>query len=94
MQVSVACSAAAGSADEVAVRLAKGASVREAIVASGLLERFPVLDISSCTVGIWGRASSLDAALREGDRVELYRPLQMDPMEARRLRASRAPKRR
>jgi hypothetical protein len=40
-------------------------------------------------IGVWGRKQPLDAALRDRDRVELYRPLQVDPKEARRLRYKR-----
>ena len=39
-------------------------------------------------VGIWGRRCSLDQLVAEGDRVEIYRPLTIDPMEARRTRAT------
>jgi len=47
------------------------------------------IDISIQAVGIWGRTVALDAPLAEGDRVEIYRPLRMDPKEARRRRAQR-----
>jgi len=55
--------------------------------ASGVLDRWPGLASGEPSVGIWGRAASPDAGLRDGDRVELYRPLAADPQEARRLRA-------
>lgn len=91
MQVSVACSEQAGTAFEVSVELACGATVLDAIRGSGVLGRFATIDVSRCEVGIWGRATTLDARLVAGDRVELYRPLVMDPMQARRLRAARRP---
>jgi putative ubiquitin-RnfH superfamily antitoxin RatB of RatAB toxin-antitoxin module len=72
---------------EAPASVVAGATVLEAIRASGLLEQFPELDVSSLTVGIWGRPCLLDAGLNAGDRVEIYRPLAMDPKEARRLRA-------
>ena len=41
---------------------------------------------TACACGVWGRVQPLDHVLRDGDRVELYRPLTVDPKEARRLR--------
>lgn len=61
-----------------------GASVRDAIEVSGIASRFPGIDLDTLKVGIWGRAVDRDAALRPGDRVEIYRPLEIDPKEARR----------
>ena len=89
MRVSVACSEQAGAAFEVAVEVDIAATVLDAIRASGVLERFASIDVSRCEVGVWGRATTLEARLAQGDRVELYRPLVMDPMQARRLRATR-----
>jgi putative ubiquitin-RnfH superfamily antitoxin RatB of RatAB toxin-antitoxin module len=93
LRVTVACSPRAGVATEVALELAAGATAIAAIRASGLLERFAELDLSVQAIGVWGRACALDAPLREGDRVEIYRPLAMDPNQARRLRAQRTPAR-
>lgn len=67
----------------VALELADGATVGEAVVASGL----PLEGIDGQAV--FGVRVSADAPLRDGDRVELLRPLQMDPKEARRRRAAR-----
>ena len=69
-------------AEVVAVRLAAGATVRDAIAASGLKAEFGRL-------GIFGATVKLDTPLRDGDRVEIYRPLVLDPKEARRRRARR-----
>lgn len=85
--VAVAGSERAGSAFELAVRVQVGATVLDAIRVSGALERFPSIDVSTAAVGIWGRASTLTAPLQAGDRVEIYRPLAIDPKEARRKRA-------
>lgn len=85
--VAVAGSERPGTAFEAAVQVAAGATVLDAIRDSGVLERFPALDVSTAAVGIWGRASSLTALLQPGDRVEIYRPLAIDPKEARRKRA-------
>ncbi|HEX6704263.1 MAG TPA: RnfH family protein [Albitalea sp.] len=66
--------------------LAAGATLHDALRASGVLERHPGIDLATHKVGIWGRVRALDAPLREGDRVEVYRPLKVDPKEARRQR--------
>lgn len=63
--------------------------VRDALAASGLLEQFPEINARSGNVGIFGRIASLNAPLRHGDRVEIYRPLISDPKETRRRRAAR-----
>jgi putative ubiquitin-RnfH superfamily antitoxin RatB of RatAB toxin-antitoxin module len=89
MRLAVACSPRPGVAAEVEVEVAGGATVLDAIRASGLLERFPEIDISTQAVGVWGRRSALDALVQAGDRVEIYRPLAVEPMEARRRRARR-----
>jgi uncharacterized protein len=70
------------------VGLREGASVREAIEQSGLLVEFPEIDLEKNKLGIWNKLAKLDAGLREGDRVEIYRPLIADPKEVRRQRAA------
>ena len=87
LRVAVAWSARPGEAREVEVALPAGARVLDAIEASGATVGVDAVDISTQPVGIWGRGVALDAPLAEGDRVEIYRPLQMDPKEARRRRA-------
>lgn len=72
-------------ADAVTVELPAGATVRDALAASGIAERHP--GISLDTLGVFGRRVSADARLADGDRVEIYRPLEMDPKERRRERA-------
>lgn len=80
-----------GVIDRVALSLPDGSLLRQALEASGVAERHG-LDLGTASVGIWGRKEPLDAPLRERDRVEIYRPLQCDPKEARRLRyKQRAP---
>ena len=69
--------------------LPPGATVEAAIRASGLLERFPEIDLARDGAGIFSRPVALDAPLRDGDRVEIYRPLQADPKDLRRQRARR-----
>jgi len=76
-----------GGEDLTEVTLPAGATVADAIGASGVLDRRPELAATSPDVGIWGRACALAQRLEDGDRVELYRPLTVDPKEARRVRA-------
>jgi putative ubiquitin-RnfH superfamily antitoxin RatB of RatAB toxin-antitoxin module len=68
----------------VEVRVAEGATVAEAIEASGLREDFSNDALESLPVGIWGRLVERSASVRAGDRVEIYRPLELDPKSARR----------
>lgn len=62
-------------------------TVEEAIHLSGVLTRFPELVLTSNPVGIFGHVVSLSTCLKDGDRVEIYRPLKVDPKELRRRRA-------
>ena len=87
IRVAIACSPTAGRAFETTLDLPAPVTAFEAIRASGLFERHPELSLGEPLIGIWGRACSPETILRDGDRVEVYRPLTMDPNEARRLRA-------
>jgi putative ubiquitin-RnfH superfamily antitoxin RatB of RatAB toxin-antitoxin module len=69
------------------VRVAADATVAQAIERSGILNKFPELDLASLKVGIYGKAVKLDNVLRDRDRVEIYRPLIADPKVARKKRA-------
>jgi len=71
----------------LSVDVVEGATVEQALVASGLLALAPELQLDSMRVGIWNRSAKLDTVVRDGDRVEVYRPLVVDPKEARRIRA-------
>ena len=75
--------------DVVSLDVDAGATVGQALAASGMLARHPDIDLRVARLGVWGRPTTLDALLREGDRVEIYRPLQVDPKEVRRRRAAR-----
>lgn len=66
-----------------------GTTAREAVRSSGLAGRFPGHDFERCALGIWGRPVPDETPLRDGDRVEVYRPLAIDPREARRRLAER-----
>ena len=83
IRLTLAWSPSVGTAREVEVEVGAGATVLDAIRAAGIgIDDTP-------SVGIWGRACSLDVAVRAGDRVEVYRSLQVDPKEARRRRAAK-----
>ena len=75
----------------VEVRVGASATLRDAILASGVLSQFPQIDLATAAVGVFGRPGRLDDPLRSGDRVEIYRPLAMDPKDARRKRAKAQP---
>lgn len=72
----------------VAITVPSGATVGEAVELSGIAKQFPEQDLSACTRGIWGRLAASDQLLQDGDRIELYRPLDIDPREARRQLAA------
>ena len=72
----------------VSLRLPTGSTVRQAIEASGLLQKHPEIDLAKNKIGIFGKLGKLDAALRDQDRVEIYRPLIADPKEVRKQRAA------
>jgi hypothetical protein len=74
-----------GRVECVPLLLPAGSTLAQALQASGLLQRFPELGTAP-PAGIWGRRQPPDTLLRERDRVELYRPLKVDPKEARRQR--------
>jgi uncharacterized protein len=73
----------------VSLELAAGATVAQAIERSGIVEKFPGQDLATCAVGVWGQVVERGRRLQDGDRVELYRPLLMDPQEARRELAAK-----
>src|SRR6202051_5013824 len=70
-------------------RLPVGSTAIQAIRASAILERYPQLDPQACKIGIFGKIQSLDTVLSQGDRVELYRPLTVDPKVARQRRVEK-----
>lgn len=73
----------------VAVTLAPGATLREAIEASGILGECPGIDLSRNRIGVFGRVRKPDEAAAPGDRIEIYRSLPADPKDLRRQRARR-----
>ncbi len=86
IHVVVMYSPAPRSVSEWTVELTHGATLLVALEASGLLKDFPDVDVHTADTGIWGRKARLEKVLRDGDRVEIYRPLKVDPKVARRER--------
>lgn len=72
------------------VTLDEGATVEQAIIASGLLELRTDIDLSKNKTGIFSRPVKLHDVVHDGDRVEIYRPLIADPKELRRQRAEKS----
>lgn len=70
----------------------EGCTIEQAIKLSGVLERFPSIDLTVNKVGIFSKLSKLDKTLREKDRVEIYRKLIADPKEVRKKRAAQGKK--
>lgn len=66
----------------------RGTRVADAVESSGLAEAFPDVDLGACQAAIWGNVVEPDRPLSDGDRVELLRPLRIDPREARRVLAT------
>jgi putative ubiquitin-RnfH superfamily antitoxin RatB of RatAB toxin-antitoxin module len=71
------------------MRVAPGTSIGQAIEGSGVLSRFPEINLVTQPVGIYGKKKTLDTVLRERDRIEIYRPLLADPKDSRRKRAAK-----
>jgi putative ubiquitin-RnfH superfamily antitoxin RatB of RatAB toxin-antitoxin module len=88
MHVEVVYCPQPGTCDSVALTVAPGTTVAGALQASGLLQRH-ALAPEGLRVGVWGQLREPGSALRERDRVEIYRGLVVDPKEARRQRYQR-----
>lgn len=86
LQITVVYSPVERAVREVVLQLSAGSTVLQALQTSGLLQLFPALDPSALTLGVWGRRGSLTQVLQHNDRVEIYRPLNVDPKVARRER--------
>jgi len=71
------------------INVLPNSTVEDAILASTILEKFPEIDLQKNEVGVFGKRVKLTTRLKDKDRVEIYRPLLIDPMEARRLRAKK-----
>ena len=78
----------------LAVELPVGATALEAAQRSGIASKFEDVDLDNATFGIFGQIVASKQVLRDGDRVEIYRPLIADPKEVRKARAARTKARR
>lgn len=85
IRVEVVYCPAPGEIDISRLTFPAGATLSDALRASGVLERHAAPG-PELRAGVWNKVRPLDTALRDGDRVELYRPLKVDPKEARRQR--------
>ena len=86
MKVTVAYSPAPRQVREWTLDMPSGSSARQAVVQCGVLAEFSDLALDSLNAGIWGKPFSLNHKLKYKDRVEIYRPLRVDPKVARRER--------
>ena len=73
----------------ISIEVEKGATLKEAVEASGILDAFEEIDLSKDRVGIFSKFATLETVLREKDRVEIYRPLIADPKKVRKERAAK-----
>jgi hypothetical protein len=78
----------------VEIRVVEGTTALEAAQQSGIADKFDGIDLDNAKFGVFSKLVSPGQVLREGDRVEIYRPLIADPKEVRKVRAARAKERR
>ena len=74
--------------DLICLKLPAGSTIQQAVEASGLLHKYPEIDLAKNKLGIYAKLCKADTILRDRDRVEIYRPLLADPKEIRRQRAA------
>ncbi|MDP1526326.1 MAG: RnfH family protein [Rhodocyclaceae bacterium] len=74
--------------ETVLLHLPPGSSLQQAIEASGLIGKYPEIDLAKGKFGIYSKLTKLDTLVRDRDRVEIYRPLIADPKEVRKQRAA------
>ena len=70
----------------------KGATLKDGIIASGILRHYPELLLEQVNIGVFGKLAALDTPLKARDRIEIYRPLLADPKEVRKQRAAEGKK--
>lgn len=78
----------------LALDVPEGTTALEAAQQSGITDKFEGIDLDNAKLGIFAKVVSPKQVLRDGDRVEIYRPLIADPKEVRKARAARAKERR
>lgn len=89
IQIEVAC-ALPGKQLVKALTVEAGCTAQQAVALSGLADAFPEVVLAECRLGVFSKAVDSEYVLVEGDRVEIYRPLLLDPKEARRQRARKS----
>ena len=72
----------------ISIKVPTKFNVKQAIERSGIQKKFSNIDLSKNKVGIFGKQTTLDHLLKDRDRIEIYRPLILDPKEMRRKRAA------
>ena len=72
----------------IRLKLPLGATLLQALEASGLLQKHPEIDLKKNKFGVFAKLTKPEGILRDGDRVEIYRPLIADPKEVRKQRAA------
>jgi len=77
-------------ATSLSIEVLEGTTVEQAVLQSGIIEKCPEINAQALTLGIWNRTVKPTQALKNGDRIEIYRPLIADPKDARRRRAEKA----
>lgn len=74
----------------LSLKVPQGTTAEQAVRLSGIIDKYDEIDATALTLGIWNRTVKLNQELKEGDRIEIYRPLIADPKDARRKRAEKA----
>jgi uncharacterized protein len=89
LRVTVMHSPAAGLTERVELELDAGSRVADALRTCGAADRWP--SFPTCSLAIWNRRATADHPLRDGDRIDVLRPLTVDPKESRRQRYRKTP---
>ncbi len=85
----VVCYATAKQQEIIPLELPPQTNILQAIQQSGVLDQYTEIDLAKNTIGVFGKLVNLDQVLQDKDRIEIYRPLRINPMDARRSRAAR-----
>jgi len=86
MKIELVYASAARTVHRTVLEVPEGCCLGQALALAGWLDRFPEIDGQGLVVGLWNRKATRESELRDGDRVEVYRGLRVDPKVARRER--------
>ena len=86
VHVTVVYSATARHVDEIHLHVPAASTLQQALDLAGVLQKYPALRLDTLDVGVWGKPAELAQGVQDGDRIEIYRPLTVDPKVARRTR--------